>query len=127
MEKSVAKEIQSLRSQGLTYQEIVDALNEKNFKNAFTDTPFSIYSIRSLMRRNGTPLRSKTIRSDNTWLTAEEKMAELGVGKAKFRRMRDSGELIFKRPLNPNSMRYLYRAENYTAEDTAAILADAKV
>jgi len=42
------------------------------------------------------------------WLTAEEKMIELGVGKDKFRRLRESGELIYK-PL-PKSSRFLYKA-----------------
>ena len=114
-EKIIASEIKSLRSLGHTYQEMVDALNEKGYKNVFTGNPFSVYAVRSLMRRNGLPPQRKATQSDDVkvWLTAKEKMAELGVSKDTFQRMRDEGELVFKQPLVPKSKRYLYQAENH--------------
>jgi DNA invertase Pin-like site-specific DNA recombinase len=115
MEKSIASEIKSLRSLGHTYQEMIDILNEKGYKNVFTGAPFSVYALRSLMRRNGLPPQRETIQPDDAklWLTAKEKIAELGVSKDQFRRMRDDGELVFKQPVNPKSMHYLYQAKKY--------------
>jgi len=121
-EKIIASEIKSLRSLGHTYQEMVDALNEKGYKNVFTGNPFSVYAVRSLMRRNGLPPQRKTIQPDDAkvWLTAKEKIAELGVSKDKFRRMRDDGELVFKQSLVSNSKRYLYQAGNHDWGNAAA-------
>ena len=123
MENSIASEVKALLSLGHTYQEIVDALNEKGLSNVFTGKPFSVFAVRSLMRRNDVPSRMEIAQSDDSevWLTAKEKIAELGVSNAKFRRMRDAGELVFKQPSNPENKRYLYKSErndlsNHTAD-----------
>jgi hypothetical protein len=118
-EKSIASEIKSLRSLGHTYQEMVDILSERGCKNVFTGDPFSVYAVRSLMRRNGLPPQRESPDGAKLWLTAKEKIEEIGVSKDQFRRMRDNGELVFKQPVNPKSMRYLYQAENYDLGDAA--------
>jgi hypothetical protein len=124
-EKAIAAEIRSLRSLGHTYLEIIDALNEKDIKNAFTGKQFSVFGIRSLMKRHDVPSRIELAQSDHAevWLTAKEKIAELGVSNAKFRRMRDAGELVFKLPSNPESKRYLYKSVNREREIATDMLA----
>jgi len=121
-ENNIAQEVKSLRSSGMSVQGIADTLNEKGLKNVFTDKPFSAFAIRSLMRRQGLSLQRKAQCPDasgdfETWLTAEEKMIELGVGRFKFRRLRDSGKLVY-RPL-PKSNRFLYKAGNLCVENSA--------
>jgi len=128
-ENAIAAEVRSLRSLGHTYQEIIDALNEKGINNLFTGKPFSVFGVRSLIRRHDVPSRTEIAQTDNTdevWLTAQEKIAELGVSNAKFRRMRDAGELVFRQPSNPESKRYLYKAVNREREIATDMLATQK-
>jgi len=108
MEQSVIAEIKSLFFAGLTNQQISDALNEKGFKR-MSGKPFDRYIINYLVRSNGLPKRIYSKRPDGTkdWLTGKEKMAELGIGKNKLRKLRESGSVIFK-PFFTGKKTYLY-------------------
>jgi DNA invertase Pin-like site-specific DNA recombinase len=116
IENNIASEIKLLRSNGMSVQGIADTLNEKGLKNVFTDKPFSAFAVRSLMRRQGYSLQKESYHCNDSnddsevWLSETEKMIELGVGKYKFRRLRESGKLVCKTVAK--SKRHLYKAEN---------------
>jgi hypothetical protein len=123
-EKDIAQEVMSLRLLGMSVQGIADSLNEKGLRTGFTNKPFSAYTVRSLMRRQGTALQREMPRpndsgSSEIWLTAEEKMVELGIGKDKLKRLRESGEVVFI-PV-PKSHRLLYKAELSNSESNLAL------
>ena len=115
-EKSIAEEIKSLRSLGMSVQGIADTLNEKGLKSGFTDKLFTAAEVRSLMHRQGMSLKREAQHLDASgdaeiWLTAGEKMTELGISsKNVLRNMRLSGELV-SMPVT-KSNRFLYKAEN---------------
>ena len=97
MEQDAVLEIKLLRPLGLTNQEIADTLNEK-FKNGFNNKPFNRGTVSNLVRSHGLLSRKELAQSDDAegWLTATEKMAELGVSKYQLSRMREKGELVYK-------------------------------
>jgi len=101
----------------LTYNEIADTLNKKGFKNGLNGKPFCEHAVFSLIKRYGLPTRTDIVMSNTDgWLTAKEKMAELGIDKPKLYRMRTSGKLICKK-CNFHGLAYLYKPE-----DTAQVL-----
>jgi len=109
-ELEAVAEVRRLLPLGLTNQEIADTLNEKDFKRG--TQAFSPHNINDLISRYDLPKRSEIVRSGETekWLTAKEKMEELGIGKNKLRRMRIVGKLV-ARPAFGHRNNYLYKPE----------------
>ena len=111
-EKEAAAEIQALLSLELTYCEIAEILNKKGLKNGLHGKPFDTNTVSSLINRYGLPTRTNIVMSKaEGWLTAKEKMAELGVNKSTLCRMRTSGKLIYKK-CTYHGLAYLYKSEN---------------
>jgi len=111
-EKEAAAEIRALLSLELTYCEIAEILNEKGLKNGLHGKPFDTNTVSSLINRYGLPTRTSIVMSKaEGWLTAKEKMAELGVNKSTLCRMRTSGKLIYKK-CSYHGLAYLYKSEN---------------
>jgi DNA invertase Pin-like site-specific DNA recombinase len=114
MEAVAASEIKELLYSELilTYNEIAVILNEKGLRSGSNGKLFDAVSVSSLIQRSGLPKRTDIVMSNTEgWLTAKDKMAELGIGKSKLCRMRKSGELIFKRCCHHGAA-YLYKPED---------------
>ena len=110
-EKEAVTEIEALLPSNLTYGEIAETLNGKGLLYGSKGNPFNVNSISSLVKRYGLPSRAAIAKSnEDGWLTAKEKMAELGITKAKLYRMRTSGKLVFKK-CNYHGQAYLYKPE----------------
>jgi len=110
-EKEAVTEIEALLPSNLTYGEIAETLNGKGLLYGSKGNPFNVNSISSLVKRYGLPSRAAIAKSnEDGWLTAKEKMAELGINKAKLYRMRTSGKLVFKK-CNYHGQAYLYKPE----------------
>ena len=82
-------------------------LNEKGFKIGVDGKPFSKDYVNGMIQKHDLLTRRTIVNSDN-WLTTKEKIAEIGVGARKLRRMRNKGELIFK-ACHLNGGAYLYK------------------
>jgi len=112
MEQEVAYEIKDLLSQELTYNDIAAIFNEKGLTYGSRGKPFDSYSVSSIIKRYGLSTRTDIIMSNTEgWLTAKEKMAELGIDKSRLYKLRVSGKLICKK-CNYHGLAYLYKAEN---------------
>jgi len=110
-ENEAISEIEPLLPSNLTYGEIAEILNEKGLLYGSKGKPHNAYSIASLVKRYGLPSRIAVAKSiEDGWLTAKEKMAELGIDKSKLYRMRTSGKLVFKK-CNYYGQAYLYKPE----------------
>ena len=95
--------------QMITYNEIAVILNERGFRSGPKGKLFDKVSVSSLIQRYGLPKRTDIVMNNKEgWLTAKEKMAELGIGKSKLYRMRISGELVFSR-CSHHGAAYLYK------------------
>jgi len=111
-ENEAVSEIKLLLPLELTYNGIAAALNEKGLKYGFPGKLFDDYSVSSLINRYGLPTRSDFAMSHKDgWLTAKEKIAELGISKSTLYRMRKSGKVIFKQ-CSYHGLAYLYRPED---------------
>jgi len=112
MENEAASKIKELLHLGLTNIEIAQILNEKGLRQGIHSKPFDTYTIYSFIRRYGLPTRTEIAMSNpERWLTANEKMEELGINKSKLYRMRRSGELIYKKCIFRGAS-YLYKPES---------------
>lgn len=110
-ESEAVAEIKALLPLELTYNEIAKALNEKGLKNGLHGKPFSDQSVSGLIGRYGLPTRTDLVMSnEDGWLTAKEKMAELGIDKSKLYKMRTSGKLACK-VTSYHGRAYLYKPE----------------
>jgi hypothetical protein len=110
-EKDAVSEIRALLPSGMTYSEIADILNEKGLKNGLQDKPFTWQSISNLVQRFDLPTHTDIILSNvDGWLTAKDKMAELGIDKSTLYRMRKSGKVIFKE-CSYHGLAYLYKPD----------------
>jgi DNA invertase Pin-like site-specific DNA recombinase len=110
-ENEAASEIKALIPQGFTYSEIADMLNEKGLKDGLQGKPFVSRRVSDLVRRYELPTRTDIVMSNGEgWLTAKEKMAELGIDKSSLYRMRKSGKLTCKKCTN-HGPAYLYQPE----------------
>jgi len=106
-EKDAVAEIDSLISTGIGNQQIADILNEKGFRTETHAKPFSHTTIAWLIKKHN--ITRRTNRNDATgWLTAKQKMAEIGVGQHKLRRMRLNNEIVWQ-TCNINGLAYLYK------------------
>jgi DNA invertase Pin-like site-specific DNA recombinase len=121
MEKEATAEIKALLLLELTYNEIAGILNEKGMKYGLAEKQFDTYAVSSLIRRYGLPTRTYIVKSNEEgWLTAKEKIAELGIDKSTLYRMRKSGKLICKE-CSYHGMAYLYKAEDTTDRHTCTM------
>jgi len=112
MEKEAAAEIKLLLPLELTYNEIAETLNEKGFKYGSQSKPFTSYSVSSIVQRYDLPTRTELVMSnEDGWLTAKEKMFELGIGKNELYKLRKAGQLTFKR-CSYHGLAYLYKPED---------------
>ena len=107
MEQGAIAEIEALLPLGHTNQEIADILNEKGFTTALHGKPLCGFSVNALIRKHGLTHR-RTVAEAAGWLTTAEKMAELGVGERKLRRMRENGEVVYQ-ACNLNGKAYIYK------------------
>ena len=98
VESELAAKVKDLLLLDLTYSGIARALDEQGIKNGLHGKPFTVDAIRWVIVKFGLPTRSDICipRSDG-WLTAKEKMAELGVDKHKLYRLRNSGAVTYKK------------------------------
>ena len=97
LEQEAVSEIKILLPLGLKNREIAEILNEKGLKSGYGDEPFDHRIISNLINNYDLPKRREMALADSGgWLTSKEKMAELGIGRHKLRKMRESGELICK-------------------------------
>jgi hypothetical protein len=117
-EHEAVSEIKELLPLNLMYKEIAVILNDKGLLYGLPGKPFDTYAIVSLINRYGLPTRTDIVTSNTEegWLTAKEKMAELGIDKSTLYRMRKSGKLITKE-LKYRGASYLYKAQ-----DAASVL-----
>jgi DNA invertase Pin-like site-specific DNA recombinase len=111
-EQMAVAEIKALLSSGLTYTGIAKVLNEKSLINGGSSKPFDASVVSRLINRHGLPKQTDIIASSSSegWLTAKEKMAELGIDKSKLYKMRKSGKLICKKCIY-HGHSYLYKSE----------------
>jgi hypothetical protein len=109
METDAIAEISSLMKLGLTNHEIAEKLNAKGFKKEIAGKLYDKNTIGWLIQKHGLTQRKYIAKADG-WLTAKEKMAELGVGDRKLRHMRRNGDLEYK-VCNINGTAYMYRPE----------------
>jgi len=113
-ENEAVEEIARLVQSGFTYQNIAGILNEKGILFGFRGDPFTPQRVGYLVQRFKLPTRTDIIKSDvDGWLTAKEKMAELGIDKHRLYRMRTSGKLVHKK-CSYHGLAYLYRPESAT-------------
>ena len=111
-ESEAASEIKALLPLGLTYNEIAKTLNEKGLKYGSRSKPFNNYAVTSIIKRYSLPTRTAIVKaSKEGWLTAKEKMAELGIDKSKLCKMRASAKLIYKK-CTYHGLAYLYKPED---------------
>ena len=116
MEEKAVSEIKPLLPLEKTYNEIAEILNGKGLNYGLNNKPFNSYAVSSLIYRYGLPKRTD-IAMQNTegWLTAKEKIAELGINKSTLYRLRKSNKLIYKK-YNYHGLAYLYKPEDTTNE-----------
>jgi len=113
-ENEAVEEIARLIQSGFTYQNIACILNEKGILFGYRGDPFTPQRVVDLVRRFKLPTRTDIIKSDEDgWLTAKEKMAELGIDKHRLYRMRTSGKLVYKK-CSYHGLAYLYKPESST-------------
>jgi len=111
MEQTAVAEIKAMLPLGLTNREIADALNEKGLFVSSAGNPFEVHTIRNLITRYSLPTRRDIARIDG-WLTASEKIAELGINdKTHLSRLRKAGKLIYKKCDLPG-IPFLYKPES---------------
>jgi hypothetical protein len=113
MEQAEADEIRRLIPSGLTNSEIADFLNEKGYKFGVKGKPFDEGAVNHLARKFHLPKRRDLARSDG-WLTAAEKIAELGIKKSQIHRLRKAGKIVCKK-CNIPGLPYLYKPEDTVA------------
>jgi len=112
MENEAVSEIEVLLPLEKTYNEIAEILNDKGMSYGSRNKPFDAYAVNSLISRYGLPTRTAIIMSNTEgWLTAKEKMEELGIDKSMLYRMRKSGKLICKK-CSYHGLAYLYKPED---------------
>jgi hypothetical protein len=111
-EKEAVSEIKALIHMDLTYREIAIILNDKGMLYGLPGKPFDAYAVTSLIYRYGLPKKTDIVLSNKEqgWLTAKQKIAELGIDKSKFYRMRKAGRFITKE-CSYHGACYLYKAE----------------
>ena len=108
-EEDAVSEIKPMLLSGMTSKEIADALNSKGLMSGTGDKKFNCSSIEYLVRKYGLPTHTEVVKTGG-WLTAKEKMAELGVTKSQLNRMRKSGKVVSKE-VSFHGPAYLYKPE----------------
>ena len=113
MEQDAVSIIKSLLTLGKTYTEIAKAINEKGI-TGFYGKPFNRATVDMLVQKYDLA----SIRDDaqpTGWLTSKEKMAELGVGRQKLRKMHNAGQLVYTIS-TVKGWSYLYEPEKQTKD-----------
>jgi len=109
-EQAAVAEIDSLVAKGFTNGQIAESLNEKGFRTERFGKPYSDWAVERLIKKH--KLSRRRQRNEATgWLTATQKMAELGVGYNKLIRMRKNNEVVWQL-CNSNGAAYLYKPSN---------------
>lgn len=96
-ENEAVSEIESLVKSGLMYSQIAAILNEKGILFGLHGEPFTQQRVSGFVERFNLTTRTDIVKSNKEgWLTAKEKIAELGIDKSTLYRMRKSGKVVFK-------------------------------
>jgi hypothetical protein len=110
-ENEAASEIENLVKSGLTYSQIAIILNEKGVLFGLHGEPFTAQRVSGFVERFNLTTRTDIVKSNEEgWLTAKEKIEELGIDKSTLYRMRKSGKVVFKES-SYHGRAYLYKPE----------------
>jgi len=110
-EIEAASEIETLVKSGLTYSDIATLLNEKGLIFGLHGEPFTARRVSGFVERFNFTTRTDIVKTNEEgWLTAKDKIAELGIDKSTLYRMRKSGKVVFKE-CSYHGRAFLYKPE----------------